>query len=39
LDFNPSAKAIAILDKVFIIVGVAAVIYGIVLTLVIGGRA
>jgi succinate dehydrogenase hydrophobic anchor subunit len=39
LDFNPPAKAIAILDKVFIIVGVAAVIYGIVLTLIIGGRA
>lgn len=39
LDFNPPDKAIAILDKVFIIVGIAAVIYGIVLTLVIGGRA
>jgi succinate dehydrogenase / fumarate reductase membrane anchor subunit len=38
LDFNPSDKAISIIDKVFIIVGIAAVIYGIILTLTIGGR-
>lgn len=38
LDLNPSARAISFLDKVFIIVGIVAVIYGIALTLTIGGR-
>jgi succinate dehydrogenase hydrophobic anchor subunit len=39
LDLNPSEKTISIIDKVFVVVGIAVVIYGIALTLIIGGRA
>jgi succinate dehydrogenase hydrophobic anchor subunit len=38
LDLNPSEKTISIIDRVFVVVGISVVIYGIALTLIIGGR-
>ncbi len=38
LDLKPSNKAISIIDKVFIIIGIGAILYGIGLTITIGTR-